>query len=116
MPSLKELELPYSFYTDDDIKNRYIYVELSRGCPFACEFCLSSMDEKVRAFDLEKVIGEFEKLWRRGARNFKFVDRTFNLNMKTANTILDFFLQKDAKYFAHFEVIPDHFPGQRVPA
>jgi len=110
MPSLKELELPYQYYTDDDIKNRYIYVEVSRGCPFECEFCLSSMDEKVRAFDLDKVLVEFQKLWDRGARNFKFVDRTFNLNMKTANRILDFFLEKDEEYFAHFEVIPDHFP------
>ena len=110
IPSLKELTLPYEFYTDEDIKNRYIYVEVSRGCPFECEFCLSSMDEKVRAFDLDEVLGAFQKLWDRGARNFKFVDRTFNLNMKTANKILDFFLEKDKQYFAHFEVIPDHFP------
>ncbi len=109
-PNLKELKLPYQFYTDDDIKNRYIYVEVSRGCPFECEFCLSSMDERVRAFDLDEVLGEFKKLWDRGARNFKFVDRTFNLNMKTANKILDFFLEKEPPYFAHFEVIPDHFP------
>ena len=111
MPSLKNIQLPYQYYTDDDIKNRYIYVEVSRGCPFECEFCLSSMDEKVRAFDLDKVLEEFEKLWQRGARNFKFVDRTFNLNMKTANKILDFFLAKEPPYFAHFEVIPDHFPA-----
>lgn len=91
MPSLKEIELPYKYYTDEDIQNRYIYVELSRGCPFECEFCLSSMDEKVRAFNLDKVLEEFENLWQRGARNFKFVDRTFNLNMRTANRILDFF-------------------------
>jgi len=110
MPSLKEIELPYKFYTDDDIKNRYIYVEASRGCPFECEFCLSSMDEKVRAFNLEELLKEFETLWSRGARNFKFIDRTFNLNMKTANRLLEFFLEKDAPYFAHFEVIPDHFP------
>ncbi len=109
-PNLKELKLPYQFYTDDDIKNRYLYVEISRGCPFECEFCLSSMDEKVRAFDLDEVLGEFQKLWDRGARNFKFVDRTFNLNIKTANKILDFFLEKKPPYFAHFEVIPDHFP------
>ncbi len=109
-PELKELQLPYQFYTDDDIQNRYIYVEVSRGCPFECEFCLSSMDERVRAFDLDEVLEEFQKLWDRGARNFKFVDRTFNLNMKTANKILDFFLQKEGSYFAHFEVIPDHFP------
>lgn len=111
LPSLKEISLPYEYYTDDDIKNRYIYVEISRGCPFECEFCLSSMDERVRAFDLEAVMDEFEKLWQRGARAFKFVDRTFNLNMKSANRILDFFLAKDEDYFAHFEVIPDHFPA-----
>jgi len=111
VPSLKELKLPYQYYTDDDIKNRYIYVEVSRGCPFECEFCLSSMDERVRAFHLDEVLVEFQKLWDRGARNFKFVDRTFNLNMITANKILDFFLEKDEQYFAHFEVIPDHFPS-----
>lgn len=110
LPKLKELKLPYQYYTDDDIKNRYIYVEVSRGCPFECEFCLSSMDEKVRAFNLDDVLEEFEKLWVRGARNFKFVDRTFNLNIRTANRILDFFLSRDEPYFAHFEVIPDHFP------
>jgi radical SAM superfamily enzyme YgiQ (UPF0313 family) len=110
MPSLKNIQLPYEYYTDDDIKNRYVYVEASRGCPFECEFCLSSMDEKVRAFNLDELIEEFEKLWQRGARNFKFIDRTFNLNMKTANRILDFFLQKKPPYFAHFEVIPDSFP------
>ncbi|WP_373035707.1 DUF4080 domain-containing protein [Sulfurimonas sp.] len=111
LPSLKNIALPYEYYTDDDIQNRYLYVEVSRGCPFECEFCLSSMDEKVRAFDLDAVLAEFEKLWQRGARNFKFVDRTFNLNMLTANKILDFFLAKDPPYFAHFEVIPDHFPA-----
>lgn len=110
LPNLKEIKLPYQYYTDEDIQSRYIYVEVSRGCPFECEFCLSSMDEKVRAFNLDEVLEEFQKLWDRGARNFKFVDRTFNLNMKTANRILDFFLVKEEKYFAHFEVIPDHFP------
>ena len=110
-PILKELSLPYKYYTDDDIKNRYLYVEVSRGCPFECEFCLSSMDEKVRTFDLDRVLNEFELLWQRGARNFKFVDRTFNINIKSANKILDFFLAKDEQYFAHFEVIPDHFPS-----
>jgi hypothetical protein len=110
MPNLKELNLPYKYYTDHDIKNRYIYVEVSRGCPFECEFCLSSMDERVRTFDIDKVLAEFEILWSRGARNFKFIDRTFNINIKTANKILDFFLAKDEEFFTHFEVIPDHFP------
>ncbi|SFV75053.1 Mg-protoporphyrin IX monomethyl ester oxidative cyclase [hydrothermal vent metagenome] len=111
IPNLKQLALPYQYYTNEDIQNRYIYVEISRGCPFQCEFCLSSMDEKVRTFHLDEVLEEFEKLWQRGARNFKFVDRTFNINIKTANKILDFFLAKEPPYFAHFEVIPDHFPA-----
>ncbi len=110
LPDLKSISMPYSAYSDDDIAHRTIYVEASRGCPFECEFCLSSMDEKVRNFPLDELLEEFEILWQRGARSFKFIDRTFNLNMTFANRILDFFLSKEPAYFAHFEVIPDHFP------
>jgi radical SAM superfamily enzyme YgiQ (UPF0313 family) len=110
LEDLSALKLPYEHYTQHDIDNRYIYIEASRGCPFMCEFCLSSIDEKVRNFDIDQLVKEFEHLWSMGARNFKFVDRTFNLNMKFANAILDFFLSKEPPYFAHFEVIPDHFP------
>jgi radical SAM superfamily enzyme YgiQ (UPF0313 family) len=109
-PDLKAISLPYKAYNDDDVAHRTIYVEASRGCPFECEFCLSSIDEKVRNFPLDELLKEFEVLWERGARSFKFIDRTFNLNMTFANRILDFFLSKEPPYFAHFEVIPDHFP------
>ncbi len=110
MEDLQAIALPYEYYSDSDIANRYIYVEASRGCPFMCEFCLSSIDEKVRNFDIDKLLLSFESLWQRGVRSFKFIDRTFNLNIKFANKILDFFLSKDEIFFAHFEVIPDHFP------
>jgi radical SAM superfamily enzyme YgiQ (UPF0313 family) len=110
LPDLKAINLPYSAFNDEDVAHRYIYVEASRGCPFECEFCLSSIDEKVRNFPLDQLLEEFEVLWKRGARSFKFIDRTFNLNMTFANRILDFFLSKEPPYFAHFEVIPDHFP------
>jgi radical SAM superfamily enzyme YgiQ (UPF0313 family) len=110
LPDLKTVTLPYRAYSDEDVAHRTIYVEASRGCPFECEFCLSSMDEKVRNFPLDELLEEFEILWNRGARSFKFIDRTFNLNMTFANRILDFFLSKEPPYFAHFEVIPDHFP------
>jgi radical SAM superfamily enzyme YgiQ (UPF0313 family) len=110
IPDIKKITLPYRAYSDDDVAHRYIYVEASRGCPFECEFCLSSIDEKVRNFQLDELLAEFELLWDRGARSFKFIDRTFNLNMTFANRILDFFLSKEPPYFAHFEVIPDHFP------
>jgi len=110
LPNLKELKLPYAYYLQEDIATRYTYVEISRGCPFLCEFCLSSMDEKVRSFSIDKVLEEFELLWIKGVRNFKFIDRTFNINIRAANKVLDFFLSKDEMYHIHFEVIPDHFP------
>lgn len=105
------IELPYKYYNENDIKNRHIYVEASRGCPYNCEFCLSSIDKKVRDFDVDSLISEFETLWQRGARRFKFIDRTFNLNIKVATKLLDFFLEKKEPFTTHFEVIPDNFPA-----
>ena len=110
MPQLKTVELSYRYYSDHDIQNRYIYVEASRGCPFECEFCLSAIDERVRTFEMDKLLEAFETLWQKGARNFKFIDRTFNLNIKLANRLLDFFLAKEEHYTLHFEVVPDNFP------
>ncbi len=108
--NIKELALPYIYYTDEDIAHRYMYVEASRGCPFECEFCLSSIDERVDYFDTSVLLSEFETLWQRGARNFKFIDRSFNLNITVASALLDFFLAKEQPYLLHFEVIPDAFP------
>jgi len=107
---LTDIKLPYKYYNKNDIENRYIYVEVSRGCPYSCEFCLSSIDKKVRDFDIDEILKEFQILWDKGVRNFKFIDRTFNLNIKIATKLLDFFLEKDEPYTTHFEVIPDNFP------
>lgn len=113
LPELSTLELPYRYYSDDDIRNRVIYVEASRGCPFTCEFCLSSLDIPVRSFDHQRVLSELDDLYKRGARTFKFVDRTFNLNMRTSASILEFFLERmQPGLFVHFEMVPDRFPEQ----
>ena len=108
--AVEPLVAPYRFYTDEDLAHRITYVEASRGCPFTCEFCLSSIDKRVRPFAVDLFLGELEGLWQRGARTFKFVDRTFNSNPATAGRILDFFLAKTPPFHVHFEVIPDHFP------
>ena len=109
--SLDALELPYKYYTDEDIRNRLIYVEASRGCPFKCEFCLSALDKTARPFDLDIFLREMDDLINRGARNFKFIDRTFNLKASTSVTILEFFLQRlHDDLYLHFEVIPDQLP------
>jgi radical SAM superfamily enzyme YgiQ (UPF0313 family) len=113
LPTLPELSLPYQYYTDQDIANRVVYVEVSRGCPFTCEFCLSSIDIPVRQFDHLRVLDELDALYKRGARTFKFVDRTFNLNIRTSLTILNFFLERmEPGLFVHFEMVPDRFPQQ----
>ncbi len=109
-PDLKELALPYDEYSDHDIAHRHIYVEASRGCPFTCEFCLSAIDERVRTFDTKRLLEAFETLWRRGARSFKFIDRTFNLHIRYALDLIDFFLSKTEPVELHFEVVPDRFP------
>ncbi len=108
---LKDLELPYQYYSDEDLKNRLLYVEASRGCPFKCEFCLSSLDTASNPFELELFLEQMEVLYQRGARNFKFIDRTFNLNIKTTMQIMQFFLdKKNDELYLHFEVVPDHLP------
>ena len=111
LPPLGELQLPYDEYTAADCAHRLIYVEASRGCPFKCEFCLSSLDEKVRQFPLPSFLAAMQQLFDRGVRHFKFVDRTFNLNIATSRAILQFFLDHmEPGLFVHFELIPDRLP------
>jgi radical SAM superfamily enzyme YgiQ (UPF0313 family) len=113
LPDIKKIASPYGFYTDEDIKNRVIYVEASRGCPYKCEYCLSSLDVSVRNFDTELFLKEIDRLVQRGARQFKFVDRTFNLSPSTSTKILQFFLDRiHLGLFLHFEMVPDRLPDE----
>jgi radical SAM superfamily enzyme YgiQ (UPF0313 family) len=110
-PSFSNLQLPYRLYDEKDIANRVIYVEASRGCPFSCEFCLSSLDIPVRQIPLPALLDELEQLLKRGVRQFKFVDRTFNLNLSVSRALLEFFLERhEPGRFYHFEMIPDRLP------
>ena len=90
LPEMHTLSMPYHLYTDEDIANRIVYVEASRGCPFRCQFCLSSLEIPVRKPDLTLFLQEMDTLYTRGVRHFKFVDRTFNLSAKVSGAILDF--------------------------
>ena len=111
-PKFDELALPYELYSDEDIAHRVIYVEVSRGCPFTCEFCLSALDIPVRLADLDQFLAAMQRLLDKGAKQFKFVDRTFNLNMRVSKSILRFFLERYTPgMFLHFEMIPDRLPA-----
>ncbi|MGE0560060.1 MAG: DUF4080 domain-containing protein [Burkholderiales bacterium] len=111
-PKLAAIELPYGEYSDEDITRRFIYVEASRGCPFKCEFCLSALDRTAWPFEQERFLAALKTLYDRGARHFRFVDRTFNLKVAASLAILEFFLERlSDDLFIHFELIPDHLPG-----
>jgi radical SAM superfamily enzyme YgiQ (UPF0313 family) len=112
-PELDAIDMPYALYTDADIAQRLLYVEASRGCPFKCEFCLSSLDKTAWPFDLEAFLAQMDALYTRGARHFKFVDRTFNLKIENSARILQFFLDRmSPELFVHFEVVPDVLPDR----
>lgn len=115
---LNDIQLPYDYYTDADISHRIIYVEASRGCPFKCTFCLSALDKTAKPFPSDAFLDAMNQLYQRGVRQFKFVDRTFNLSTQKCANILRFFLdritdqskQGDNDLFLHFELIPDRLP------
>jgi radical SAM superfamily enzyme YgiQ (UPF0313 family) len=109
----------YRLYTTEDLGRKLSYVEASRGCPFGCEFCLSGAsplspaNPRVREFPLDQFLGEMDALIARGGRRFKFLDRTFNLDIDRAIRILEFFLERLAPgMHAHFEMVPSRFPPE----
>ena len=111
LPALAQLVFPYDAYTDRDLQQRTLYVEASRGCPYSCEFCLSALDTQVRHFPIDALLQQFQRLLDRGARHFKFIDRTFNLQIEWSARILRFFLERHQPgVLYHFELVPDRLP------
>ncbi len=112
---LNTIKMPYYLYSDEDVANRLIYVEATRGCPFTCEFCLSSLSRGVREFDLDKFLAEMKILIERGVWQFKFVDRTFNLKIEHIRKILNFFKANwRENMYLHFEIFPDKLNAEML--
>jgi len=105
-----------------DLAKPLVYYETSRGCPFSCAFCLSSLDRGVRSFSIPRIREDLGLLMTRGAQTVKLVDRTFNYNASRANDIWEFILGENRTSRFHFEIAADLLTEenfrllQRVPA
>lgn len=98
LPSKLDLRLspsPYRFDEDiPDLPKRIVYVETSRGCPFSCQFCLSSIEVGVRYFNRDKVKEDIRFLMDNGSKIIKFVDRTFNISRSYAMEMFQFLIDE----------------------
>ena len=100
--------VPFAYEQTEDFANRIIYYESSRGCPFSCSYCLSSIDKKLRFRDLELVKKELQFFLDKKVPQVKFVDRTFNCKHDHAMEIWKYILDHDNGVTNfHFEISAD---------
>lgn len=90
-----------------DLSKPLVYYETSRGCPFSCAFCISSLEKGVRAFSGERIKDDLLYLMNRRAGTIKLVDRTFNYDAERANEIWAFILSNNMESRFHFEIAAD---------
>lgn len=105
---LEMSKIPFLYEDPDTFENRIIYYESSRGCPFRCSYCLSSIDKTVRLRNNELVKKELKHLLDKRVKQVKFVDRTFNCNKEHTVEIWNFLTENDNGFTNfHFEVSAD---------
>lgn len=118
---IKNTKMAYDLL--DDVKNQIIYIETSRGCPFRCGYCMASLDNKLRFFDIEEIKYQVLTLINKGGKVFKFLDRTFNAHKKNFISLIDFIIKnhKPENSF-QFEITGDlldddiiHYINQNAP-
>ncbi|HNX01685.1 MAG TPA: DUF4080 domain-containing protein [Candidatus Cloacimonadota bacterium] len=109
IPNQNFASLPFPYRKEDcgNLRNKYVYYEASRGCPFHCSYCLSSRDDQPLEFrDIETVKQEIRKLWEFEPFIIKFIDRSFNVNREFAREIWCFILKESPDIMYHFEIHP----------
>lgn len=105
---LNVIPSPHRFEHDlVSMRNRVVYFETSRGCPFSCQFCLSSIEVGVRYYDIEWVKAELTYLIDNGAKLIKFVDRTFNIKRDYAMEVFQFLIDNHRGCVFQFEITAD---------
>lgn len=110
-PKVDLCEMPSPFRLEEDrpfLSKRIQYIETSRGCPFSCQFCLSSIEVGVRYFNREKIKDDIRYLMANGARTIKFVDRTFNISRSYAMEMFQFLIdERQPGVVFQFEITAD---------
>lgn len=116
VPDVNEIPFPYREEEMEEIKDKILYYETSRGCPFSCAYCLSCATVGVRFLQIERVLREIDFFARHNVKQIKFVDRTFNANKKHFLPILRFIkeLPDTCRTNFHFEVASDYFDEETL--
>ena len=105
---MSQIPFPYAFMDMKELEHRIIYYESSRGCPFSCAYCLSSIDKKLRFRSLDLVLPELEWFLQAKVPQVKFVDRTFNCKKSYAMAIWQYIRDHDNGVTNfHFEIAAD---------
>ncbi len=105
---LETLESPYFLSFDlNDFNHRYFYFETSRGCPYRCAYCLSSLDQQVRFFSSDYLKKQLVLLEKYTPKQVKLLDRTFNADPKTSLAFLEYLEDLDIKTSFQFEIVAD---------
>jgi len=97
-----------------DLTKPLIYYETSRGCPFSCAFCLSSMEGSVRSFGIERIKQDLLLLMSQNVSQIKLVDRTFNYDARRAGKIWEFILEHNRGSHFHFEIAADLLTNENM--
>ena len=106
---LETLESPFFLEMDDtQRKNKYLYLETSRGCPFTCSYCLSSLEKNIRLFSDDYVFSQLKQLETNECKQIKFLDRTFNVNPERALKLARFIDELKVDNSFEFEVMIEY--------
>lgn len=103
--NMEDIVFPYE--ENEDLNNKIVYYESSRGCPFNCKYCLSSTIHGVRFLNIERVKKELQYFIDKKVKLVKFVDRTFNCNHKHTMAIWKYLIESDTETKFHFEISAD---------
>jgi radical SAM superfamily enzyme YgiQ (UPF0313 family) len=107
-PDIPDLDmLPFPYDSFDGLENKIIYYETSRGCPFNCQYCLSSTIHGVRYLSMDRVRQDVKSFVNAGIKQVKLVDRTFNCDIDRSIEIMQYIIELDPSTNFHFEIAAD---------